>query len=540
MNDGAEPPPRAVAQLTGDLGLRADEVEPRGAHVAKLRPAVLTRLPEPPPGRLILVTAMTPTPRGEGKTTLAIGLVDALRRLGVRALVTLRQPSLGPLFGKKGGGTGGGRSRLVPRHTVELHLTGDAHAVQTAHNLAAAFLDNHLHHQLHLQLQLGRALGIDLTRPTLPRVLDLSDRALREVQVGLGDGNGPARATRFEITAASEVMAVLALASDLRDLRARLGRIVAAERADGSGVDCEQLGAAGPMAALLHDALGPNLVQTAAGSPALVHTGAFANLAHGCSSVLADRIGLGLADVVVTEAGFGADLGAIKFVDLKCRQAGLRPAGAVLVATTGALASHGQENLAAHLAILAGLGLPALVALNAAPEDRDPDLRAALATIEATGARAVVARPFDQGGAGCEALARAALEVCAAPRDPQLPYPLALPLLAKLERLAIGFLGAEGVDLAPAAAARLQELEAHGHGRLPVCLAKTQRSLSHRPDLTGRPRGWRLAVDQLRLAAGAGWVTAVCGRLSLMPGLPAVPAGEGIDLDPRGEVTGLR
>ena len=522
---------RAIALLAGDLGLHAGEVEPRGELVAKVRPTVLARLGAPPAGRLVLVTAMTPTPRGEGKTTVAIGLVDALRRLGVRALATLRQPSLGPLFGRKGGGTGGGLSRLVPRQAIELGLTGDAHAVQAAHNLAAAFLDNHLHH--------GNALAIDPSRPTLPRVLDVSDRALRQVEVGLGPGDGPRRRTRFEITPASEVMAVLALASDAGDLRRRLGRIVAAERADGSPVSCEDLQVAGAMAALLREALWPNLVQTREGTPVLVHTGAFANLAHGCSSVLADRIGLGLSEVVVTEAGFGAELGAVKFVDLKCRQGGLRPAGAVLLATLGALASHGVENLAAHLALLGELGLPVVVGLNAAPDDPPQELTRALEAIRALGVPSEACRPFDQGGAGCEALARAALAVCTAPRALPPLYPDELSLVGKLRRLA-RLLGADDVELTAAAADQAAQLEARGQGRLPVCLAKTHLSLSDQPGLRGRPRGWRLAVEELRLQAGAGWVTAVCGPLSLMPGLPAAPAGAEIDVDAEGEVTGLR
>lgn len=523
----------SLARLAGELGLQDDELDPRGRFAVKVSPAALARLADRPEGRLVLVTAMTPTPHGEGKTTTAIGLTDALRSQGVSAIATLRQPALGPLFGKKGGGSGGGRSRLAPREAIDLHLSGDAHAVQAAQNLALSFLDNHLHH--------GNALEIDPASVALPRVLDLSDRALRQVVIGLGAGNGPTREEAFELTPASEVMAILSLARDWSDLRRRLGRVVVAARRSGELVTLEELRVAGAMAALLRDALQPNLVRTAEGSPALVHTGPFANLSHGCSSVLADRLALKLARCVVTEAGFGADLGGEKFLDIKCRQGELAAAAAVLVVTTRALAIHGAANLAAHLELLRACGLPVVVAVNAGDEDGPAGLEAALDAARAAGAdEALVARPFQEGGAGCQALARVVLAAADSGHRSRPLYPDELPLAGKLEVVARRAYGADGVDLSHHAARRLEELERRGFGRLPVCVAKTHLSLSHDPALRGRPRGFRLPVREVRLAAGAGFVTALAGELSFMPGLPAQPAGEAIDLGQDGTIVGLR
>lgn len=524
---------RPISDVARDLGLLESEVEPRGRHVAKVSLGAGERTRDAEHGALILVTAMTPTARGEGKTTTAIGLVDGLRRIGASAVATLRQSTLGPVFGAKGAGTGGGRCQLVPRASVDLHLTGDSHAVQAAHNLAAAVIDSHLHH--------GDATGLDPWSIDFPRVIDLSDRALRRVVVGLGGReNGPVRESAFEITSASEVMAILALAETRRDLRARLGRIVIGARRDGTPVRLEELGVAGAMAALLNDAIEPNLVQTLEGSPALVHAGPFANIAHGCSSVIADRIALGLSDYVVTEAGFGADLGAEKFFDVKCRASGLRASAAVLVATVKTLEAHGADNLAAHVAIVKGFGVPCIVAVNAAHDDADGALEHACASARASGAsRAVVARPFDGGGAGCEELARAVVEACERRAGPRLLYEDALTLEEKLETVARKIYGADGIELAPTARRKLEDLERLGFGALPVCIAKTHLSLSHDPTRAGCPRGFLLPVRSIRLAAGAGFVTAMTGDLTLMPGLPSRSRLASIDVNDAGEISGL-
>ncbi|HZU95674.1 MAG TPA: formate--tetrahydrofolate ligase [Planctomycetota bacterium] len=521
-------------ELVSELGLTRDEVEPRGRHVGKISLEALDRRRDRAKGKLVLVTAMTPTAHGEGKTTTAIGLLDALRRAGRRAIATIRQPTLGPVFGMKGGGTGGGKSQLAPREVIDLHLSGDSHAVQTAHNLAASFIDNHLHH--------GNELGIDPATITFPRVLDLSDRALRSVVVGLGGKeNGPVREARFEITSASEVMAILALAEGRGDLRRRLGRIVVAERRGGEPVTLEQLQVAGAMAALLHDAIEPNLVQTLEGSPALVHAGPFANIAHGCSSVIADRVALALAELVITEAGFGADLGAEKFFDLKCRASGLRASAAVVVATVRALGVHGAANLAAHVEIVRGFGIPCVVAINATKEDSARDLDVAVAAASDTGARrVVVARPFDAGAEGCGELADAVVDASHQPSGQTLLYPDDLGLRAKLERVATTIYGAGALELTSHAERSLEKLTRDGHASLPVCIAKTPLSLGHDPKVPGRPRGFTFPVRDVRLASGAGFVVAIAGDQSLMPGLPRRPAGEGVDVDERGSIVGLR
>ena len=545
---GSAPGPRAIEEVAAELGLTAGELEPRGRGVAKVSLSALEHATARPPGRLVLVTAITPTAEGEGKTTTAIGLVDALRRLGVRAALTLRQPSLGPVFGRKGGGGGGGRARVVPVETVNLHLTGDLHAVAAAHNLAAAMIDNHLHH--------GNALGVEPGSITWPRAVDADDRALRRVVVGLGGrANGPAREAEWIITAASEVMAVLAIAEGRADLRARLGRIVVARGTGGALVSLDDLRAAGAMAALLRDAIEPNLLQTAEGSPVLVHAGPFGNVAQGTSSVLADRLALRGAEVVVTEAGFGADLGAEKFLDLKCRSARLAPAAAVLVATVRALRAHGGapacppaaalergcENLVRHLAILREFAVPVVVALNAFQGDDPGEHAVVLAAARAAGARAaVVSSAFADGGEGAAALAAAVREVAGGPATLQLPYPVDAPLSRKVEAVATRVYGAAGVAWARAAAAAREELERLGYGGLPVCIAKTPFSLSHDPALGPHPRGFTLPVREVRLAAGAGFVTVLTGDVQLMPGLPAHPAAEDVDLGEDGAVTGLR
>jgi formate--tetrahydrofolate ligase len=542
---------RPIAEVAAGAGLLPSEIEPHGAHVAKVLPAALARLASRPEGRLVVVTAITPTRQGEGKTTTVVGLVDAFRRLGVPAVATIRQPSLGPVFGLKGGGGGSGRAQVVPAERLNLHLTGDLHAVTAAHGLAAALLDNHLNH--------GNALGIEPGSISWPRAIDVDDRALRDVVVGLGGrSNGPVRETGFVITAASEVMAALALADDLADLRRRLGRMVVARRRDGTPVTLEDLRAAGAMAALLVDAMKPNLLQTLEGSPVLVHAGPFGNVSQGASSVAADRLALRLADLVVTEAGFGADLGAEKLFDIKCRQSGLVPAAAVLVATVRALKAHGGsagapeaedvpavrrgcENLARHVGIVRSFGLPVVAAVNVFVSDTSAEIEAVREAALAAGARAAVAaRHHAEGGAGALDLARAVAEAAreGAPGF-RLLYPDEASLAEKIEILATRVYGAAGVELSHAAAAQIEDLERSGFGRLPVCVAKTHLSLSHDPHLGPSPRGFTFPVREVRVSAGAGFVTALAGEIQLLPGLPARPAADGIDVDAEGRVTGL-
>jgi len=527
----AEARPRPILQVADDLGLRPDEVEPRGRLIAKVRLAALDRLADAPLGRLVLVTAMTPTPHGEGKTTTAIGLADGLARLGVRSMVTLRQPTLGPVFGLKGGATGAGRASLVPAQEVNLHLTGDAYAVGAAHNLAAAVLDSHLH--------FGNALGIDTATISWPRVTDHNDRALRRTRIAIGDPIGE-RDGAWEIISASEVMAILALAAGPLDLRRRLGRVVVACTDDGRPVTLEQLEVAGAMAALLRDALQPNLLQTAEGTPALVHAGPFANIAHGNSSIIADRLALRLSDVVVTEAGFAAELGAEKFFDIKCRAGGFDPAGAVVVATVRALRIHGAANLARHVETVHRFGLPAIVAVNAFADDTPAELADAVKAALLAGAdSAHVSRHVAEGGAGARALAEAVAELSHRPSGFVPLYPNVLPLRDKIERIATEVYGADGVDLTDEASDALDLLEAEGHGSLPICVAKTPLSITHDPKRAGRPTGWRLPIRRVRLFAGAGFVTAYAGAIQTLPGLPAVPAATRIDLAEDGTITGL-
>jgi len=552
---------RPVADVAAELGLRPEEVEPHGRHAAKLDPSALRRLAAAPEGRLVAVTAVTPTPAGEGKTTTAIGLVDALRRIGTRAVLTVRQPSLGPVFGLKGGGNGGGRAQVVPMETFDLHLTGDFHAVAAAHNLAAAMLDNHLNH--------GNPLAIEPGSVVWPRVVDASDRPLRDAVIGLGGlANGPVREAEWVITAASEVMAALSLADDLADLRRRLGRIVVARDRQGRPVPLERLRAAGAMAALLVDAVKPNLMQTLEGSPVLVHTGPFGNIAQGSSSVIADRLGLRCAEIVVTEAGFGADLGAEKLFDLKCRQSGLRPAAAVVVATVRALRHHGgagrgrkgkaldealatpdvevvrrgAENLRLQVENVLAFGVPAVVAVNAHAGDR-PEEHAAVreAALDAGALAAVVSSPFAEGGGGAVDLARAVLAAAAeGAAGFRFLYADEMPLREKIETIARRIYRADGVEISRAAGAQLEDLTALGLGRLPVCMAKTPFSFSHDPLLGPNPSGFRLPVREVRLYAGAGYVTALTGEIVLMPGLPERPAAEDIDVAPDGRIVGLR
>ncbi len=550
--------PRPITEIAEELGLLPDEIEPYGRYKAKVSLAVLDRLAGQPDGREVIVTAITPTPLGEGKTTTTIGLVQGLRRLGIRAAVAIRQPSLGPVFGIKGGGAGGGFSQVLPMEDINLHFTGDIHAISAAHDLAAAFLDNHLLR--------GNELGIDLATIRWPRVLDVNDRALRRVRIALGEASGE-RTGEFHITAASEVMAILALANDLQDLRQRLARVIVAETPAGEAVTLEELKVAGAMTVLLRDAIKPNLVQTIEGGPAFVHAGPFANIAHGNSSVVADRVALKLNDIVCTEGGFASDMGLQKFVDIKCRLSGLRPSAAVIVATIRALKMHGgvgtviagqpldpalleedpdavrrgAENLVQHLAIVANYGIPAVVAINAFPTDHASEAEALREVALAAGAEDIVmARHFADGGAGAEDLARAVWAAAqkGAP-DFRFLSPEGTPLREQIATIATRVYGADGVDFSLQSEAALEAIDRLGYGRVPVCMAKTQSSLSHDPALKGRPQGFRLPIRDARLFAGAGFVTAYCGNMMTMPGLPTRPAGEDVDIDAEGRIVGL-
>jgi len=557
--------PRPIMDLARELGLHDDEVEQYGPYKAKVRLEGIRRLEaeaaaQGKHGKYVVVTAITPTPLGEGKTTTNIGLVQGLNRLGHRAAVCIRQPSLGPVFGIKGGAAGGGYSQVIPMEDFNLHLTGDNHAVGAAHNLLAAFIDNSLTH--------NNPLNIDPLGVLWPRVVDISDRAVRKAIVGLGGReNGYPRETEWQITVASEVMAVLALASDIHDLRARLARMVVATTFDGRRITAEDLKCAGSMTVLLLDAIKPNLLQTLEGGPAFVHCGPFANIAHGNNSVLADRLALATCEIVCTEAGFGADMGAEKFFDIKCRQSGLRPDAAVMVATVRALKMHGgvgrivagrpldpalgQENveavrkgsanLAAQIENVLVFHVPVVVAINHFPADTEAEVAAIREVALAAGARdVVVSRHFAEGGAGAEDLARAVWAAAeeGAP-DFRLLYPDDLPLREKIETVAVRIYGARGVDELPAATKALKLYEDLGYGNLPVCMAKTHLSLSHDPNLKGRPTGFRVPIREVRLSAGAGFITPLLGEMRTMPGLPSHPAGESIDIDADGNIVGL-
>ena len=553
--------PRRIVDVGAELGLAEDELELYGPVKAKVSLKAIERLEATNPrGKYILVTAITPTPLGEGKSTTTVGLAQGLNRIGRRAAVTIRQPSLGPVFGIKGGAAGGGYSQVIPMEDFNLHLTGDVHAIGAAHNLAAAFLDNSLHHK--------NPLRIDPLSILWPRVVDISDRAIRRMVIGLGGReNGVPRETETVITVASEVMAILALAADLQDLRARLGRIVLAQTTDGRPVTTEDLKVAGAMTALLVDAIKPNLLQTLEGGPAFVHCGPFANIAHGNNSILADRLALVTNDAVCTEAGFGADMGAEKFFDIKCRASGLRPDAAVVVATVRALKMHGgvgrivagkpldpalseenveavragSQNLAKQIENVRAFNVPVVVAINAFPTDTPGEVAAIQDVSRAAGARAaVVATHWADGGRGAEALAEAVWSAAeeGAP-DFRFLYPDDAPLRDKIEAIATRIYGADGVDYQPAATKALKLYEEMGFGHLPVCMAKTQYSLSHDANLKGRPTGFSLPVRDVRLSAGAGFITPLCGEMRTMPGLPSRPGGENIDIDADGNIVGL-
>ncbi|MDM4765425.1 formate--tetrahydrofolate ligase [Pelomonas sp. SE-A7] len=528
------------------LGLPEEALSPYGRYKAKLSLEHVARLQDRPDGHLVLVTAITPTPPGEGKTTTTVGLGDGLNHLGKQAIICLREPSLGPCFGMKGGAAGGGMAQVVPMEDINLHFTGDFHAIQLANNLLAALIDNHINH--------GNALGLDLRRIVWRRVVDMNDRALRQITVGLGGpANGYPREDGFDIVVASEVMAILCLATSLADLKQRLGRIVIGYTADKKPITARQLKADGAMAALLKDALAPNIVQTLEGNLAFVHGGPFANIAHGCNSLIATRTALKLADYVVTEAGFGADLGAEKFIDIKCRQSGLKPGCAVIVATVRALRHHGGalEGLAALQAGLANLrrhvenvrlqyGLPAVVSINRFDADTPEEIALIQQECAALGVACVLATHWAEGGTGAAALAREVVKACeSGAADLQFLYEDAMPLEQKIVSVARRIYHAADIELEPKARFQLAELQALGFSQLPVCIAKTQYSFSTDPKLLAAPSGHSLRVRELRLNAGAGFVTAICGDIMTMPGLPREPAAERIDVDDEGRISGL-
>ena len=542
---------RPIEDVAAQVGLAGDEFEPFGRTKAKITPAAVAARQGAPDGDLVLVTAITPTPAGEGKTTTTIGLTQALQRLGRRAISATREPSLGPVFGVKGGAAGGGYAQVVPMEDINLHFTGDFAAVSAAHNLLAAMLDNHLHQ--------GNQLDIDARRVLWRRVMDMNDRALHGIVVGLGGRTrGVPRESGFDITPASEVMAILCLARDLQDLKERCGRIAVADRGRGAYVTAAELEAQGAMAVLLRDAVQPNLVQNLEGGPALIHGGPFGNIAHGCNTLIATRLALKLADLVVTEAGFGADLGAEKFFNIKCPAGGLRPKAAVLVATVRALKMHGGvgrrdlkaenlealraglPNLEAHAANIRKFGVPLVVAVNRFPTDTDAEVDAVMAAAEAMGAPAAVSNGFSEGGAGAEELALKVLETLATGGAKFAPlYEPEATLTEKIEVVAREVYGADGVDYAAGVERRLRRLDRGVARGFPVCMAKTQYSLSDNAALLGRPRGFRITVRDVRLAAGAGFVVPLTGEILTMPGLPRRPFAVGMDVAPDGTISGL-
>ena len=540
-----------IASVASRLGIGSDSLHPYGRHVAKLDMDFVAGLQGRPEGRLVLVTAISPTPAGEGKTTTTVGLGDGLCRIGKRAAICLREPSLGPCFGMKGGAAGGGYAQVVPMESINLHFTGDFHAIGSANNLLAALVDNHVYW--------GNARALDLRRIAWRRALDMNDRSLRQIVAGLGGpANGFPREAGFDIVVASEVMAVFCLSTDLADLERRLARMIVGWTRDRRPVTAGDLSAAGAMAVLLRDALMPNLVQTLEGNPAFVHGGPFANIAHGCNSVIATRSALRLADYVVTEAGFGADLGAEKFFDIKCRKAGLKPAAAVVVATIRALKMHGGvakehlaepdepalrrglANLDRHVANLRKFGVPVVVALNHFSTDRDAEHTLVRDHCrEELEVEAIICRHWADGSAGTEELAHAVVSLCDEPSDFRPLYPDALPLWEKLRTIAREIYGAADVTAERAILARIAELESEGYGHFPICVAKTQYSFSADPSLRGAPSGHVVPVREIRLAAGAEFLVAICGEIMTMPGLPRVPAAESIRLDADGRIEGL-
>ena len=540
-----------IREIAAKAGIDEKYLEQYGNYKAKIDLSLLRDLSDRPDGKLILVTAITPTPAGEGKTTTSVGLTDGLRRIGKNAMVALREPSLGPVFGVKGGAAGGGYAQVVPMEDINLHFTGDFHAIGAANNLLAAMLDNHI--------QQGNSLGIDPKQITWKRAVDMNDRQLRHIVDGLGGKvQGVPREDGFEITVASEVMAVLCLSSSITDLKERLGRIIVGYTYGGKPVTAHDLKAEGAMAALLKDALKPNLVQTLEGTPAFIHGGPFANIAHGCNSVMATRLALKLSDYTVTEAGFAADLGAEKFVDIKCRMAGLKPSAVVIVATVRALKYHGgvakadlnQEDLAAlekglpnllqHVSNVRSVyGVPCVVAVNAFPTDTEAELELVAEKCRELGVNVALSEVWAKGGEGGKALAEEVVRLCEQPNDFSFVYDLDQPILTKITAIAQRVYHAKGVDFLPAAKKKAQLLTDLGFDHMPICMAKTQYSFSDDPKLLGAPQDFTLTVTDLKVCAGAGFIVAYTGDIMTMPGLPKVPAAEKIDVDENGVISGL-
>jgi formate--tetrahydrofolate ligase len=540
---------RPIADVAGELGLGPDEILPYGRYKAKISAEAIAR--RKPTGRLVLVTGINPTPAGEGKSTVTVGVSQALRRLGKKVVVCIREPSLGPVFGVKGGAAGGGYAQVVPMDEINLHFTGDFHAITSAHNLLSAMLDNHLHQ--------GNALGIDPRRITWPRTMDMNDRSLRAMVISLGGINaGPVREERFVIVPGSEIMAILALATDLADLEKRLGAIIVGLTRERKPVTAAELKASGAMTLLLKDAILPNLVQTLEGGPALVHCGPFGNIAHGCNSIAATNLGLSLGEIVLTEAGFGADLGAEKFFDIKARFGGLKPEAAIVVATVRALKMNGGVkkdalgkedvaalqrgvvNLEAHVKNVQKFGVPVVVALNRFTSDSEAELKTLLDAARSWGARAALSEVWAKGGEGGEAVARELLAVLQEKKAAFKPlYDVTRPIKEKIETIAREIYGAGGVDYAAAADKNIAQCEAMGLGQTPICIAKTQYSFSDDPAKLGRPTGFRLTIRDVYPSAGAGFVVALAGDIMTMPGLPKVPAAEGMRVLPDGTIEGL-
>jgi formate--tetrahydrofolate ligase len=540
-----------ITEIAARLAIPADAISQFGSDKAKLTAPFLKSLDGRPDGHLILVTAINPTPAGEGKTTTTVGLGDALNRIGKKAAICIREPSLGPCFGMKGGAAGGGHAQVVPMEDINLHFTGDFHAITSAHNLLSAMIENHIYW--------GNSLEIDQRRIVWRRVVDMNDRSLRQIVTSLGGAtNGFPGESGFDITVASEVMAILCLAKDLEDLQRRLGDIIVAYRRDKSAITCRELKADGAMTVLLKTAMQPNLVQTLENNPAFIHGGPFANIAHGCNSVIATKSALKLAEYVVTEAGFGADLGAEKFFDIKCRKAGLKPKAVVLVATVRALKMNGgvarddlgTENVAAvtegcanlgrHLENLAKFGVPAVVAINHFTADTEAEIDAVKAYVARLGRKAIVCHHWAEGGAGAEDLAAKVVKLVEGDSANFQPvYPDALPLFEKIETIAREIYRADGVTADKAVRDQLSAWEAAGFGHLPVCMAKTQYSFTTDPERRGAPDGHTISIRDVRLAAGAGFIVVICGQIMTMPGLPRVPSAENIGLDGDGNVVGL-
>ena len=539
-----------IRQIAAKLDICEDDLEMYGKYKAKISLDAWNKVKNDKDGKLVLVTAINPTPAGEGKTTTSVGLADALNKQGKKVAVALREPSLGPCFGLKGGAAGGGYAQVVPMEDINLHFTGDFHAITTAHNLLAAVIDNHI--------QQGNVLDIDVRRVAWKRVLDLNDRALRHVVIGMGGkAHGVPRETGFDITVASEMMAILCLSSDLEDMKKRLGQIVVAYTRDGRAVRADELNVTGALTLLFKDAIKPNLVQTLEGTPALIHGGPFANIAHGCNSVMATKFALKFADVVVTEAGFGADLGAEKFLDIKCRFAGIHPDAVVIVATVRALKMHGGlpktelgkvdmaalekglANLTKHIENVQKFGLPAVVAINAFPTDTKEELDFVEEKCVAMGASVALSEVWAKGGEGGLELADKVMEAMEKPSNFRFMYEVEQSIPEKIGAVAREIYGADGVDFTGPAKKQLAEIEALGLDKMPVCMAKTQYSLSDDPTKLGRPEGFRITVKELRISAGAGFIVALTGDILTMPGLPKKPAAENMDIDVQGRITGL-